>query len=295
VDRAGSQARGAADLAFRGFWRSSRPWYAEGQELETLKIAAYHIDAFAGAVFSGNPAMVCPLDRWLDDETLQLIARENHLPVTAFLVEHGDHHELRWFTPTIELNLCGHGTVAAAAVLFDFMDASKESVTFKTKGGTFHVVKNGELIDMDFPAHEAAPCAIKPEDLVRALGREPKEILKARNYLAVYEGEAEIRAITPDLDLLKEVDCLGAIVTARGEDSDFVSRYFAPKIGIPEDAATGSTHCTLAPYWSRRLGKRKLRAIQLSQRQGELWCESLDDRVRITARAVRYAEGFLYV
>jgi PhzF family phenazine biosynthesis protein len=260
-----------------------------------LKIPAYHIDAFAGAVFSGNPAMVCPLERWLDDEVLQLIARENHLPVTAFFVDHGDHHELRWFTPTIELNLCGHGTLAAAAVLFDFMDASKESVTFKTKGGTFQVVKNGELIDMDFPVHEAVPCAIRPEDLVRALGREPKEILKARNYLAVYEGEAEIRAISPDLELLKEVDCLGAIVTARGEDSDFVSRYFAPRIGIPEDAATGSTHCALAPYWSRRLGKRKLHARQLSQRRGELWCESLDDRVRITARAIRYAEGFLYV
>jgi PhzF family phenazine biosynthesis protein len=260
-----------------------------------LKIPAYHVDAFAGAVFSGNPAVVCPLDRWLDDETLQLIARENCLPVTAFFVEHDDHYELRWFTPTVELNLCGHGTVAAAAVIFDSLSASKESLAFKTKGGIFNVVKNGELIDMDFPVHEAVSCSIKPGDLVRALGREPKEILKTKNYLAVYEGEADIRAITPDMELLKEVDCLGAIVTAKGEDSDFVSRYFAPKLGIPEDAATGSTHCTLAPYWSKRLGKRKLRAIQLSQRRGELWCEYLDDRVRITARAVRYAEGFLYV
>jgi predicted PhzF superfamily epimerase YddE/YHI9 len=185
--------------------------------------------------------------------------------------------------------------VAAAAVLFDFMDAPKESVAFETKGGTFNVVKDGELISMDFPIREAASCSIMPEDLVRALGREPKEVLKAQNYLAVYEGEADIRAITPDLELLKEVDCLGAIVTAKGEGSDFVSRYFAPKIGIPEDAATGSTHCTLAPYWSRRFGKRKLHAIQLSQRRGELWCESLDDRVRISGRAVRYAEGFLSV
>jgi PhzF family phenazine biosynthesis protein len=260
-----------------------------------LKIPAYHIDAFAGAIFSGNPAMVCPLDRWLDDETLQLIARENHLPVTAFFVENGEHHELRWFTPTVELNLCGHGTIAAAAALFDSVDASKESVAFETKGGTFNVVKNGELIVMDFPIHEAVPCS-KPEHLVRALGREPKELLKApQNYLAVYEGEADIRAIAPDVELLKEVDCLGVIFTAQGEGSDFVSRYFAPRIGIAEDAATGSTHCTLAPYWSKRLGMRKLHAIQLSQRRGELWCEVLDDRVRISARAVRYSEGFLYV
>ena len=260
-----------------------------------MRIPSYHIDAFAGAIFSGNPAMVCPLDRWLDDETLQLIARENNLPVTAFFVEKDDHYELRWYTPTVELNLCGHGTVAAAAVVFESMDPSKESAAFKTKGGTFNVVKDGPHISMDFPVHEAVSCAMKPEDLVRALGREPKEILKSKNYLAVYEGEADIRAITPDMELLKEVDCLGAIVTAKGEDADFVSRYFAPKLGISEDAATGSTHCTLAPYWSKRLGKRKLHAIQLSQRRGELWCESLDDRVRISGKAVRYAEGFLYV
>lgn len=239
--------------------------------------------------------MVCPLERWLDDGTLQLVARENSLPVTAFFVESDEHYELRWFTPTVELDLCGHGTVAAAAVLFNCMDAPKGSVTFKTRGGTFDVVRNGQLIDMDFPLHEAVSCSTKPEPLVRALGREPKEVLEARNYLAVYEDEAEIRAIAPDMELLKEIDGLGVIVTSKGEGSDFVSRYFAPKIGIPEDAATGSTHCTLAPYWSKRLGKRKLHAIQLSQRRGELWCESLEDRVRISARAVRYAEGFLYV
>ena len=240
--------------------------------------------------------MVCPLERWLDDETLRLIARENSLPVTAFFVENGDLYELRWFTSTVELDLCGHGTVAAAAVLFEFRDPSKGSIVFKTKGGTFEVVKDGPLICLDFPVHEAVPCATKPEDLVRALGREPKEILKAPdNYLAVYEGEADIRAIAPDMELLNKVDCLGTIVTATGEDADYVSRYFGPRIGIPEDAATGSTHCTLAPYWFKRLGKRKLHATQLSQRGGELWCESLEDRVRISASAVRYAEGFLYL
>ena len=241
--------------------------------------------------------MVCPLDRWLDDETLQLIARENSLPATAFFVEREDHYELRWFSPTVELGLCGHGTLAAAAVLFDSVGTSRESIAFKTKGGTFKVGRDGPLISMDFPVYEGAPCSVKPEDLVRALGREPKEVFKAQNqnYLAVYEGEEDLRAMAPDMGLLKEVDCLGAIVTAKGESSDFVSRYFAPGIGIPEDAATGSTHCTLAPYWSRRLGKRKLHALQLSLRGGELWCELLGDRVRIAARAVRYAEGVLYV
>lgn len=241
--------------------------------------------------------MVCPLDHWLDDETLQLITRENHLPVTAFFVERDDCYELRWFTPTVELNLCGHGTIASAAVVFDFLNTSRESVSFETKGGIFKVVKEGPLIVLDFPVYEGLPCSTKPEDLARALGREPGEILKAQNgnYLAVYEGEADILAIAPDMELLKEVDCLGVIVTAKGEGSDFVSRYFAPRIGIPEDSATGSAHCTSAPYWSRRLGKRKLHALQLSQRRGELWCESLEDRVKIAARAVRYAEGFLYV
>ena len=260
----------------------------------TLRIPAYHIDAFTGSIFSGNPAMVCVLDRWLDDETLQLIARENNLPVTAFFIENNEHYELRWFTSTVELDLCGHGTMAAAAVLFEPMGSSRESIVFKTRGGTFDVVRNGPRITMDFPVHEAVPCAIKPEDLVRALGREPREILKGPKYLAVYEEEAEILAITPDMELLKEID-LGVIVTAKGENSDFVSRYFAPRIGIPEDAATGSTHCTLAPYWSKILGKRELHAIQLSQRRGELWCEHLEDRVRISAQAVRYAEGFIYL
>jgi len=261
-----------------------------------MKIPAYHIDAFAGAIFSGNPAMVCPLDRWLEDETLQLIAGENSLPVTAFFVESGEHYELRWFTPTVELNLCGHGTVAAAAVLFEALAPSKEAVAFKTKGGVFHVVKDGPRVSLDFPVHEVVPCAPRPETLVRALGTEPREVFKGpTNYLAVYEKEAEIRALAPDMERLREVEGLGTIVTAKGEDADFVSRYFAPRLGVGEDAATGSAHCTLAPYWSKLLGKRKLHALQLSQRGGEMWCEYLDDRVRISARAVRYAEGFLYV
>lgn len=260
-----------------------------------MKLSAYHIDAFAGKVFSGNPAMVCPLERWLDDETLRLVTRENSLPVTAFFVENDDHHELRWFTPTVELDICGHGTLAAATVVFNCMGAAKESVIFKTKGGILNVVKDGPLIVMDFPVYEAAPCATEPENLVRALGGRPVEILKAQNDLVVYEREAEIRAIRPDMALLKEMDGLGVIVTAKGEESDFVSRYFAPKIGILEDAATGSTHCTLAPYWSGKLGKRKLHALQLSQRGGELWCEFLGDRVRISAQAVRYAESVLHI
>jgi PhzF family phenazine biosynthesis protein len=260
-----------------------------------LKIPAYHIDVFTGTIFSGNPAMVCPLDHWLDDETLQLITRENSLPATAFFVGEQDHYALRWFTPTVELQLCGHGTLAAAAVVFEVLDSSKESVTFQAKSGTFPVVKQGPLLSLDFPIYEAVRCATKPAALVRALGREPAEILKGPNYLAVYETEAEIRVLAPDMELLKTVEGIGVIVTAKGEEADFVSRYFAPKLGIPEDAATGSSHCMLAPYWAKRSGRRNLHALQLSQRGGELWCEVLEDRVRIAARTVRYAEGFLYV
>ncbi len=259
-----------------------------------MKIPAYHVDAFAGAVFSGNPAMVCLLERWPADATLQLIARENALPVTAFFVEGEEPWELRWFTPTVELDLCGHGTIAAASVVFASRLPARESIAFQTKGGMVSVDQDGPLIRMDFPVYAAVPCAT-PEDLVRALGREPKEVLKAAKYLAVYESEAEIRALAPDFALLNQVEALGVIVTAKGEAADFVSRYFAPRIGIAEDAATGSTHCTLAPYWAQALGKRKLHALQLSARGGEMWCESLDDRVRISARAVRYAEGFLSI
>ena len=259
-----------------------------------MRIPAYHVDAFAGAVFAGNPAMVCPLESWPADATLQLIARENALPVTAFFVEGEEPWELRWFTPTVELDLCGHGTIAAASVVFASRLPARESIAFQTKSGIVTVDQDGPLIRMDFPVYAAAPCAT-PEDLVRALGREPREVLKAAKYLAVYESEAEIRALAPDFALLNQVEALGVIVTAKGEAADFVSRYFAPRIGIAEDAATGSTHCTLAPYWAQALGKRKLHALQLSARGGEMWCESLDDRVRISARAVRYAEGFLSV
>lgn len=260
-----------------------------------MRIPAYHIDAFAGAVFAGNPAMVCALERWPADATLQLIARENALPVTAFFVAGEEPWELRWFTPTVELDLCGHGTIAAASVVFASRSPERDAISFRTQSGIVHVGQDGPLIRMDFPTYPAAPCATPPEGLVRALGREPREILKAVKYLAVYESEAEIRALAPDFARLGEVEASGVIVTARGEASDFVSRYFAPRIGIDEDAATGSTHCTLAPYWAEALGRRKLHALQLSARGGEMWCEALDDRVRISARAVRYAEGFLSV
>jgi predicted PhzF superfamily epimerase YddE/YHI9 len=238
--------------------------------------------------------MVCALERWPADATLQLIARENALPVTAFFVEGEEPWELRWFTPTVELHLCGHGTIAAASVVFDSWPG-RDTVAFRTQSGIVHVGQDGPLIRMDFPVYAAAPCAAPPEGLVGALGREPKEILKAVKHLAVYESEAEIRTLAPDFARLREVEAAGVIVTAKGEAADFVSRYFAPRIGIAEDAATGSTHCTLAPYWAQALGKRKLHAQQLSQRGGEMWCEAFDDRVRISARAVRYAEGFLSV
>lgn len=261
--------------------------------MKSTGLHAYHIDAFAGQVFSGNPAVVCPLDRWLDEAQLELIARENNQPATAFFIQSGDGYELRWFSPTVELDLCGHGTIAAAAVLFNYVAPARQSLMFKTKGGPIRVEKVGPLISMDLPVIKAVPCPTKPEDLVRALGKEPRQVLKSRNYLAIYDRPEEIQSIAPDMARLKEIECLGVIVTSQGQDCDFVSRYFAPRIGIPEDPATGSTHCTLAPYWSKRLGKRKLHAVQLSSRRGELWCEHLDDKVRISAQAVLYSECFL--
>jgi PhzF family phenazine biosynthesis protein len=258
-------------------------------------LTAYHVDAFASQVFSGNPAIVCPLDRWLEDAALELIARENNQPATVFCVQAGDGYELRWFSPTVELDLCGHGTVAAAAVLFNYATPPRQSLTFRTKGGEIHVEKDGSLICMDLPVLEAEPCSTMPDELVRALRKEPRQLFKSRNYLAVYDRPEEIQSIAPYMDRLKEIDCLGVIVTAQGEDFDFVSRYFAPRIGIPEDAATGSTHCTLAPYWAKQMGKRKFHAAQLSARRGELWCELLDGNVRICAQAMVYAQSVLHL
>ncbi len=260
-----------------------------------MKLKLYQIDAFANETFKGNPAAVCPLDNWLDDDIMQKIAAENNLSETAFFVKTGDSYALRWFTPAAEVDLCGHATLAAAFVILNFMDTSLKEINFSTRSGMLTVKKDNDLLSMDFPSRLAAPCRL-PQVLADALGVAPKLLFLSRDYLAVYENEDIIAALTPDMGMLARVDdCLGVIVTAPGRDVDFVSRFFAPKVGVPEDPVTGSSHCTLIPYWSSVLNKRTLRARQLSRRGGELFCEDMGERVRIAGNAVIYLEGMIRI
>ena len=255
-----------------------------------MKIPCYQIDAFTNEVFHGNPAAVCPLPAWLPDATLQNIAAENNLSETAFIVPRGADFDLRWFTPTLEMDLCGHATLAAAFALFTEQQFPGDVIRFHSRSGTLTVRRAGDVFTLDFPSRPPQPCA-RPETLVRGLGSRPADVLKARDYLAVFASAAEVRALRPDFAALKTLDCLGIIATAPGDDCDFVSRFFAPAAGVDEDPVTGSAHCTLIPYWASRLGKNKLFARQISARGGELFCELAGDRVHIGGRAVLYLRG----
>jgi len=261
-----------------------------------MRLPIYQIDAFTDSVFGGNPAAVCPLPAWLPDATMQAIAAENNLAETAFFVPDGADYALRWFTPTVEVDLCGHATLASGYVVLRFMERQRDSVSFRTvKAGTLTVSRRADLLVMDFPARPATPIA-PPADLIAALGGEPREVLRARDHLVVYGSAAEVAALKPDLAALAKFDCWAAIVTAPDENGvDFVSRFFAPKQGIPEDPATGSSHCTLVPYWAKRLGKTELEARQISRRGGALHCTLNGDRVSIAGRAVLYLEGQISV
>ncbi len=259
-----------------------------------MSIPYYHVDAFTGRLFSGNPAGVCPLADWLPDALLQSIAAENNLAETAFVVQRGPLFDLRWFTPAIEMDLCGHATLAAAHVIFQHLGFGAPNVSFQTRSGALTVARTDDLLTLDFPARPATPCAA-PQDLIDGLGAKPTTTAKARDFLAVFDTEEAVRNLRPDMTALMRLDCLGIIATAPGKDCDFVSRFFAPRAGIPEDPATGSSHCTLIPYWAERLGRAKLRALQLSPRGGELFCEHRGERVGIGGRAVTYATGFLHV
>lgn len=255
-----------------------------------IRIPLYQLDAFADRVFAGNPAAVCPLESWLPDATLQSIAIENALSETAFLVGGGGRYRLRWFTPGAEVDLCGHATLAAASVVFETLEPGRTRVVFDSLSGELAVERDGELLALDFPSRPPAPCGEIP-GLSGALGRAPLELLASRDLLAVYASEEDVRALAPDFAALSRIDTFAVIATAPGRDCDFVSRFFAPRVGVPEDPVTGSAHCTLAPYWAARLGKRSLRARQVSARGGELACELRGERVRIAGRVVRYLEG----
>jgi PhzF family phenazine biosynthesis protein len=264
-----------------------------------VELPLYHIDAFAGALFRGNPAAVCPLDRWLPDEILQDIAAENNLSETAFYVRKGDRYDLRWFTPAVEVDLCGHATLAAASVILDLRreilgSQGRARVIFDSRGGELVVEREGDLYTLDFPARPPAECEVDP-GLEAALGAKPSLVLGARDCLCVFESQDQVQALRPNMDQLAALDWFACIATAPGLDCDFVSRFFAPAQGIPEDPVTGSAHTTLIPYWSSRLGKKKMFARQISRRGGELWCEDRGGRVGIAGRAIRYLEGTIDV
>lgn len=255
-----------------------------------MKIKQYQVDAFASRVFEGNPAAVCPLESWLDDSQLQAIAEENNLSETAFFVPAGSSFSLRWFTPVKEVDLCGHATLATAHVIFEMLGYAEPVIVFETRSGELFVEKKGKFLQMDFPASTPIPCEAS-EILVQGLGVRPIEVLAADDYLAVFDSEATVRAIAPNHILLGQLDLRGVIVTAPATEVDFVSRFFAPKFGIPEDPVTGSAHCELAPYWAGKLGKNSLSARQISKRGGNLGCELRGNRVVLSGSAVTFMEA----
>jgi PhzF family phenazine biosynthesis protein len=259
-----------------------------------MKLRIYQIDAFSSKLFEGNPAAVCPLDRWLPDNIMQSIAQENNLAETAFYVGKDGQYQIRWFTPANEVDLCGHATLAAAHVLFRLHGVAKSPVTFQSRSGPLKVFREDNLLTLDFPAQVGAPCETPPE-MIEALGATPRECYRAMDYMAVFESEDEITKIRPDFRRLKDLQLRGVIITARGNTSDFVSRFFAPNCGIDEDPVTGSAHCTLAPYWAQRLGKTTLSARQLSNRTGALRCRVDGDRVFISGPTVAYMEGTIEI
>lgn len=260
-----------------------------------MRLRLFHVDAFADRVFSGNPAAVVPLDGWLPDATLQAIAAENALSETAFLVASADDWELRWFTPTTEVDLCGHATLASAFVIATILRPGDAPLRFHTRqAGTLVVTRDDDVYTLDLPARPPMTAPPAP-DLISALGgARPREVLAARDWLVCYDESMMVRALRPDMARLARLDRM-VIVTAPGEDVDFVSRFFAPGAGVPEDPVTGSAHCTLVPYWAARLGKQRLEARQVSARGGRLHCALQGDRVHIGGRAVLYLEGTLHL
>lgn len=264
-----------------------------------MRIPLFHVDAFTDQPFRGNPAAVCLLDSWLDEGLLRKVAAENNLSATAFLVPWNTGYQLRWFTPRCEVKLCGHATLASAHLLLNVRQPDLDSVTFETKfRGSLTVRKDGPFLIMDFPAIPTKPCATTPSALVEALGldSQPAEVLEGDSaYILVTEGTKAVRNLRPNFAFLESLHPFVAVATAQGRDVDFVSRYFAPSYGIPEDPVTGSAHCALAPYWANRLAKSKLHAHQLSERGGEVWCEVAGDRVLLKGNAVITTEACLSI
>jgi phenazine biosynthesis protein PhzF family len=261
-----------------------------------MKQKIYQIDAFADKVFSGNPAAVCPLDQWLSDDILQKIAMENNLAETAFYVKKDSQYQIRWFTPTVEVDLCGHATLAAAFVLFNHENHNENTIQFSSsRSGVLTVTKNGELLTLNFPTDILEPIELC-NDLMDCFDIKPQLAFKGKtDYFLVFEKEDEIRKIIPVFDVISKLRGRGVIITAKGGKVDFVSRFFAPQSGINEDPVTGSAHTTLIPYWAKQLGKTELTAIQLSKRKGYLQCKYLNDRVEISGQGKLYLIGEMYL
>ena len=255
-----------------------------------MRFPLYQVDAFTDRPFAGNPAAVAILESWPDASLLQAIAAENNLAETAFLVHETTGWRIRWFTPELEIDLCGHATLAAAHVVFHELRHPGSIVRFASKSGPLSVEREGALLALDFPARPAVPCEA-PAGLFAALGCSPRPVSKARDHMVVFDRAAEVRALEPDFAALAKVEMFGLIATAPGDDVDFVSRFFTPAAGIPEAPVTGSAHCTLVPYWAARLAKKALTARQVSRRGGDLVCEDLGARVRIAGRAVLVLQG----
>lgn len=250
-----------------------------------MALIQYQIDAFASRPFEGNSAAVVPLERWLDEDLLQAIAMENNLSETAFFVPEGDGFQLRWLTPTKEVDLCGHATLATAHALFEHLGYDQPLIRFSTRSGDLFVERRGDRLAMDFPAQPTQPVET-PDALIEGLGLVPQAVEANVDYLVVVESEAQVHALAPNMTELSKLDRRGVMVTAPGDNHDFVSRFFAPKYGIPEDPVTGSAHCQLAPYWEKRLNNNTLSARQISKRGGDVDCELHGDRVTLLGKAV---------
>ncbi|AFK05034.1 phenazine biosynthesis protein PhzF family [Emticicia oligotrophica DSM 17448] len=258
-----------------------------------MQLPIYQVDAFSDKLFGGNPAAVVPLKEWLSDEVMQKIALENNLSETAFFVPTNDGFDIRWFTPAIEVNLCGHATLATAYVIFNVLKYSKDIINFGSKSGVLKVRKDGKWLELDFPVQETKPAAA-PEGLIESLGKTPKEIYRASDdYLLVYNSQKDIEEINPNFSALKNIQARGIIVTAKAKSKkiDFVSRFFGPGAGIDEDPVTGSAHTKLVPYWANRLGKTELNAEQISERKGYLKCKLVNDRVLMAGKGRLYLKG----
>jgi len=263
-----------------------------------MKLTLYQVDAFTKKLFGGNPAAVVPLDKWIDEDLMQRLGMENNLSETVFFVPSANgeaDYDIRWFTPAVEINLCGHATLASAYILYNFLDFKKPSIRFNSKSGILTITKNNGRISLDFPSWKPEPLDNYHPGLQKALGNVAiASVYKYRDLLLELPNEEAVANCKPDFTLLKEIG-EKIIITAKGNKVDFVSRFFAPTAGIDEDPVTGSAHSQLIPYWAARLGKNKLHALQLSQRGGELWCELSGDRVTISGECVFYMKGELEI